>query len=525
MVSCWAFATLTATNVYGANQSISSQSASSQTVVTTDNGNQPVVASEHRTRATSYRTSQYEKSSRVERTSETSVGLGVGVGTRVANDIVLYNFPELTYRKAPSSVAAQKAIQALDVDPIFNQEGALAIVKKAGKYGLVGLDGGELIPPTYKNLNPVYDIGALQTTTKKTNTYLDIHGQELVGDDLKNRFIKSAQEDLKKLDQIPSKLSVFKDKGKYGFKDIETQAIVIPPQYKEVYTGFSEGIAFVKNNAGQKVAINEEGKELFEAPYDTLYPFRDGLAEYHRKVSGFNFGSLLGTVIGGVISGGDNIIVGGLGGGLTFDGVKRGYINKDGQVVIDSHKDAVYPMTPYGTFIKNDGAVYFVDRTGKTIIPTGNYDIGSMDITNGLLSLKDKTSDKYAIYSAVDGKKLIDYQFDKVEFIGGNRMVATIKGSKELVDLESGKSLQAFDKNTEFTAFGLSPVTWIKENGNYYIIDKHGQVQFNGQTFKLSQVTPFVNGHSAVKVNGKWGVVNAQGQWLAQALYDEVNLL
>ena len=67
---------------------------------------------------------------------------------------------------------------------------------------------------------------------------------------------------------------------------------------------FSEDRAFVKNEKGKIVAVDGSGRELFQAPSNQMYAYEGGLAEYRRKVGGFNVGSLLGFVTGGLIYGG-----------------------------------------------------------------------------------------------------------------------------------------------------------------------------------------------------------------------------
>ena len=57
---------------------------------------------------------------------------------------------------------------------------------------------------------------------------------------------------------------------------------------------------------------------------------------------------------------------------LTYDGVKRGYLDRVGNIVIDSKNDAVYPMTEFGTFVRNKGKLGFVNRKGQYLIAPGN---------------------------------------------------------------------------------------------------------------------------------------------------------
>ena len=56
---------------------------------------------------------------------------------------------------------------------------------------------------------------------------------------------------------------------------------------------------------------------------------------------------------------------------LSYDGVKRGYLDRQGRIVVDSRSDEVYPMTEWGTFVKDHGLLGFVNRKGEYIIHRG----------------------------------------------------------------------------------------------------------------------------------------------------------
>ena len=59
--------------------------------------------------------------------------------------------------------------------------------------------------------------------------------------------------------------------------------------------------------------------------------------------------------------------------------------------------DAVWPMTAYGTLVKNQGKLGFMNRNGEYIIQPGNYDAGEMDTINALLVLINKDNGKAGI--------------------------------------------------------------------------------------------------------------------------------
>ena len=52
-----------------------------------------------------------------------------------------------------------------------------------------------------------------------------------------------------------------------------------------------------------------------------------------------------------------------------------------------------------------------------------------------------------------------------------------------------------------------------------------GNILFTDDANVFSDVKTFTNGHSAVKVNGKWGVVDMNGNWVVQPMYDNIETL
>lgn len=395
------------------------------------------------------------------------------------------------------------------------KDGVLARVKVKGKWGLIGTNGQTLIVPQYKEL--AYDQGGIFLAKEKKDwTFVDKQGRPLPETATVTATTAPSDE--------ADVLLPFKDKGKYGFLD-RSGNVVIAPAYKEVYTGFSEGLAFVKNQAGKKVAIDRSGAEVFVAPYDELYAFDNGLAEYRRHVQGFNWGSLLGVVIGSSFNTGYDP---GLYGGLTYDGVKRGYIDRQGHIVIDSKLDEVYPMTAFGTFVKNKGKLSFVNRQGQALIGPADYviDQGTLDDLGGLVSLKDKGNGKYGVFSMVDGAQVAPFAYDAITFLGSERMLLQRGETRYLVDETTGESVNTVAKGITVMPFGVENRTWrFDEKKNYAIIDQNGQVLFTAPAGTITKVKNFRNGVSPVQVGKLWGVVDGQGRWLVQPQYDDLDLV
>lgn len=195
--------------------------------------------------------------------------------------------------------------------------------------------------------------------------------------------------------------------------------MLIAPRYKAVLAGFSEGIAFVKTMQGEKIAIDENGRALFKLPYDSICPYKYGVAEYRRQVNTFNGKSFLGILVADAINPQkvedfDDYHT-------AYKGIKRGYIDQEGHIVIDSRNDEVYPMTPYGTIVKKDGLTAFVSPEGRILIPPSHYTVGSIDIEDACLVLKSGYSGKCGLFDLSDGNQLIDFRYDDITLLGFNR--------------------------------------------------------------------------------------------------------
>ncbi|WP_443868042.1 WG repeat-containing protein, partial [Megasphaera sp.] len=213
---------------------------------------------------------------------------------------------------------------------------------------------------------------------------------------------------------------------------------------------------------------------------------------------------------------------------LTYDGVKRGYLDRVGNIVIDSKNDAVYPMTEFGTFVRNKGKLGFVNRKGQYLIAPGNYtlDDGLLDDVDGFVSLKDKKNGKWGVFSMVDGAQVVDFAYDGVQFLGAQRLLLT-KGDKNmLINQETGAFVAEFPASVKWMAFLLDDYTWCwNDKKEYAIVDRNGQVQYRAAAGQIQDVQGFRNGLTPVKTKTGWGIMDHQGQWIVKPQYKDITMV
>lgn len=395
------------------------------------------------------------------------------------------------------NVPTLKSVSAHRVPPAIR----FAVKASNGKWGIVDENGRTILEPRYQS---VASSGTVLAAMEKSNSEpatFDLDGKPVPPPEAK------------------SGLYAFKEKNRWGFRD-EKDTIVLAPVYKSIVTDFQEGIAFVVDDKGKQVAINEKGQVLFAAPYDEISPFQDGLAEVRRHVQSFNWASLASLTLANVFWHNgwyyDPYTDGPL--DMAWDGQKRGYLDTQGREVIDSHNDAVYPMTSWGTFVKDKGKVWFADRQGRVIFGPGDYDItgGSLDEIAGLASVKEKASGKYGVIDLSDGSLRLPYAWDAIIFLGGDRFTVKNGKSTQLVDETSGRVLQSWDTDVTFTPFGAgAEVTWLKGD-TWQLVDRAGNVRTQLPKAALDQVSPFQGNVSIVKSQGKWGLMDQDGHWVLQ---------
>lgn len=378
-----------------------------------------------------------------------------------------------------------------------------AVKAPNGKWGIVDENGRTILEPRYQSVTSSGTVLAAMEKGHAEPATFNLDGKPVPPPEA-----------------IPG-LYPFKEKNRWGFKD-EKGNIMLTSVYRAIVTDFREGIAFVVDDKGKQVAIDEKGKVLFAAPYDEVSPFQDGLAEVRRHVKRFNWASLASLTLANVFWHNgwsyDPYTDGPL--DMAWDGQKRGYLDTRGREVIDSHNDAVYPMTPWGTFVQDKGKVWFSDRQGRVIFGPGDYDItgGSLDEIAGLASVKEKASGKYGIIDLSDGSLRLPFAWDAIVFLGGDRFTVKKGKSTQLVDETTGRVLQSWDTDVTFTPFGAgAEVTWLKGN-TWQLVDRAGNVRAQLPKAALDQVSPFQGKGSIVKSNGQWGLMDQTGQWVLQGM-------
>ena len=203
--------------------------------------------------------------------------------------------------------------------------------------------------------------------------------------------------------------------------------------------------------------------------------------------------------------------------------MKRGYLDRQGRIVVDSRSDEVYPMTEWGTFVKDHGLLGFVNRKGEYIIPPGRYDLsgGMLYEEEGLVTLRDKGKGKMGAFRLEDGRQVMDFLYDRITFLGKDRVLYEMGGKTVLAgeggvirELPSGAVMQPYSEE------GLA---WLEEGKKIHALDREGKILFTLPEGEAAR--PFRHGLAPVKSHGLWGLVDIHGQWVKSPLYKDVQMM
>lgn len=222
-----------------------------------------------------------------------------------------------------------------------------------------------------------------------------------------------------------------------------------------------------------------------------------------------------------------------------------------------AYGETVKPWSSFGQVVKANGMFVFVNNSGNVLIGPGNFDVaaeGNVDKETGLIALLDKTTGKVGVFSMYDGTPVVPIQYDNVTFCYGKRILLERQDVAILVDQTTGNvvaelprgnnpSLPQFGQFSSFSIkpFGTEEVTWISTFYDYdkgelgeikklQILDRNGVVRgtidgIKGDDIILTMIEGFKNGYAPVKIKGKWGIVDSDGNWIVQPIYKSVEMM
>lgn len=432
------------------------------------------------------------------------------------------------YAAAQGTEIKLTVVKELPYDDVGSFCEGCAVVKKgsgeAVKYGLIDVNGNEIVAPKYDYMQEVHEgmavIGMNTDGNRGTGTngidkygFVDTKGREVVAP-VYDRVGRFSEGRAIVMNRFESEGKVLDGKvyptfeSRYGFID-KTGALVIPMEYSECasieeglyglinkgvsndgtsYGGFSDGLACVSRRSSKEGisygAIDVNGNIVVPFSSRQLESFHDGLA-YYTDYSNGDYSK--GIEKGFVDKTGNPVITfddstdsaGSFSNGLCriISTDKHGLIDKKGNIVLpciyDKIGDFSDGMACVERYDENSGKTQygFVDTTGRLVIPSVDAGIPWGDFSDGmaLVAVSDEQIGYRQLklgYIDKTGKLVIPYNYTGFGgFTNGAAVVET--GGNNVIDFPG------------VTPSSQAAGARIKELGIPYtlsVIDKTGKV-------------------------------------------------
>ena len=356
-----------------------------------------------------------------------------------------------------------EAITNIDENQNLSYNGQVLRVQKQGKYGLINMDGTEILPCEY--------------------------------------------EEIKALQGVENAILVQKD-GKYGIVNNDGKTL-IEPNYVEIQglgKEASQGF-IVKNQEGKYGIIDISNKQVLETKYDAISKIHEG--DYYvvtengkQKVVKKDVTEILNGEYDEIVA-----ILKNPENGIIFkEKEKYGIMNLKGEKTIKADYDEIKEAKT-GTFIVKQKDNYgIIDQEGKTLV-----EFKYRGITY---------NEKADIYITEDenyNNEILNGNYE-IKLTG---MVTNIDDEKGYIEIKQEEGYKyynfKFEEQKEADIFKTNTLFVSKKDGKYGFIDKDGKVVVDYIYDDATMQNTY--GYAGIKKDGKWGVVDKNGKVIQEPTY------
>ena len=355
-----------------------------------------------------------------------------------------------------------------DSNNIISYEQNAIKVQKNGKYGIINIEGREILPCEYDDL---YSL-------KNTNNSILVEKDEKIGlvDSTGKVIIEPQYKEIRGLGtDYTSGYIVITEDNLYGIVDCNNQK-VLDTKYQDIKSLTDNGIYVVKENNNWEL-VQRNGEVTFS----------DGLKNV-KDVLGLKNGNVIiqntNNKVGVISNTGETIL------NTVYDDIKFAFV--DSYIIEQNGK--------YGIAKRNDEIVLNPTYTTINYIQTADIIEASEDgITSNLLNNNLET-----------------------KLTGIVTEINTSRGYiKVRQDNENKYYNFRFEERSEKDINTSNTLFLDKQNDKYGYVDKDGKVVVDYQYDDATEQNEY--GYAAVQKDGKWGAINEKGEEIVNPQYDFSN--
>ena len=302
-------------------------------------------------------------------------------------------------------------------------------VKQGDYWGYIDKDGKLAVNPQFKRAFTFSEGLALIENTEGKYGYIDEQGKIVISPVYQEALAFSE-----------GLAAVVYENQKITYIDKSGKVVITLDENTETAQDFHEGLALVEVN-GKKSFIDNTGKKVFDAPYEIVDGFNEGIAVIGMKIK---------------------------------DATKYGYIDKAGKIIINPQYEDASPFNEKMAAVKLDKKFGFIDNTGKIVI-TPQFDEVEI-FTQGVAAVK-----QGELWGFIDksGKFAINPQFKTVSIFTGSGLCSVKSTSNDkwgFIDKEGKIKIEP--QYEDVTPF-FDDLSVTKLDKKYGVIGKDGKYVVN----------------------------------------------
>ena len=364
-------------------------------------------------------------------------------------------------------------------------QGKYARVQKGDKWGFINKKGEVVIKPEYDNFSSFTDTGVAVVQKGKKYGYINTEMQFIVPVKFTNIGAFNADG-----------LVWVADEDKYGIYNING-SIFIEPKYKSIGV-FVPYVADLSEVDFSKLSVSETSHLKYGGSY-TLYRKEAVDHSYYSKLPESPIGYFYSN---------------------NQEGYKNSVVTPSGDVLIQEgkYRASFYPNDGVSPVALSDNQYNFINvGTGQKLLKRPVLDVWGFDTNVAIVSVKFGKGTKKQFVDRT-GKFVSDYKYDNIYPLNHGVYVTYKDGLYGMAD-EYGKDI--FAPKYAFMTSTTNGMWAVSEDGktNFHYIDKNGNVAIDCHyDFALT----FLSGYSPVKLEGKWGIIDATGKLVVPCQYEDM---
>ena len=457
-----------------------------------------------------------------------------------------YNTKVLNDRKE-QILTGYESVQAIPTETTADGipfEKSVLKYKKNGKYGIVDLEGNEITEPIYDDISAVsYKEGMLLVKQGEKYGVINMNGIQVIDNEYDNIAVDNYYNVNSKYEKTGFIVCKREDSGyRYGYINYKGDK-VLDTEYTEIerVTEMEDDdniylVSYKDVQAGllknKKEILNYEYENITYNSYNDVFVIqrngkqgvadREGKIKIDPKYTEMSFGGIYLNVI----EDGTNKVI-----DLNGNEVTDGYIYRmpttDGNYSIVYGEDEIYKIIDNNGNIVVDKSYTYIEELGN------NYYIVASYNNNGIIDLSGRSlvDLRYSSIFKLDNTNLLQANISStntVSLINNNmQVVATMENAgieveDNYVRLYSETDNRYFDySGNELTAqelFQNNNLYAKKINDKWGFVDKDGNVKVQNEYDMVTELNEY--GFAGIKKDGKWGVINSNGEIVQEPIYE-----